>query len=121
MYIFKLAVQLMSQLSLFIRWPVVLLHTADSWLILCQVVDVNRGSYSLLMFFELDASLVIHTLLLKRTIIECAHMKISCKFNETIFENLEDHEKRFSFIFHLFVKLLINISDVWLATGLKLC
>lgn len=43
----------------------------------------------------------------------CTHeMKFSCKFNETIFENLEDHEKRLSFIFHLFVKSLINISDV---------
>lgn len=37
--------------------------------------------------------------------------KFSCKFNETIFENLEAHEKRLSFIFHLFVKYLINISD----------
>lgn len=43
----------------------------------------------------------------------CTHeMKFSCKFNETIFENLEDHEERLSFIFHLFVKSLINISDV---------
>lgn len=41
--------------------------------------------------------------------------------NEAIFENLEDHEKRLSFIFHLFVKLLINISDVWLASVSKLC
>lgn len=38
--------------------------------------------------------------------------KSSCKFNETIFENLEGHEKGLSFIFHLFVKYLINISDV---------
>lgn len=49
--------------------------------------------------------------------------KFSCKFNETIFENLEAHEKRLSFIFHLFVKYLINISDAmfghWIETLLN--
>lgn len=39
-------------------------------------------------------------------------MKLSCNFNDKIFENLEDHEERLSFIFHLFVKSLINISDM---------
>lgn len=43
----------------------------------------------------------------------CTHeMKRSCNFYETIFEKLEAHEKRVSYIFHLFVKSLMNISGL---------
>lgn len=66
------------------------------------------------MFFDFDC-LTAHTsmVLLKRTIIDCAHMKWNSHVNlMKQSENLEDHEKWLSFIFHLFVKSLINISDV---------
>lgn len=67
------------------------------------------------------SSLIVHTCTLVPKRASTRELTCSSKFHETIFENLEAHEKRLSFIFHLFVKWLINISDVRLATVLKLC
>lgn len=49
-------------------------------------------------------------------------MNQSCNFHETILEKLEAHEKRVSFIFHLFVKRVNEyFRIVRLAGVLKLC
>jgi len=63
------------------------------------------------MFFKLNASL-LHTYM--ETIIDCAHMKWNSHVNlmnksSKIWKTMK---KGLSFIFHLFVKSLINISDL---------
>lgn len=92
---------------------------------------VNMGRFLRLLmgggFFESKASPVIRALVpLKRTVIDCAHIKCNSHVNFMkqslkIWKPMKKKKKRLSFIFHLFVKSLINISDVWLATVLKLC